>query len=148
MNRRSEQGFTIIELVVVISLLGLLAAFALPKFVDLTNEAETASFNGIRGSFNAAVKLIHAQWLAQGRPVGPLTLEDGTSVEISGGGWPTIDVANAPQDTATELFTLIMSDGLPGNWTSAEAAAAGAGTGTYTLGASNFVYDATNGSVT
>ena len=43
---RSQKGFTIIELVVVIVILGILAAVAFPKFQDLPGDAKTAVLNG------------------------------------------------------------------------------------------------------
>jgi len=49
-----QKGFTLIELVVVIVILGILAATALPKFVDLTGDAEQAAIKGVAGGLNSA----------------------------------------------------------------------------------------------
>lgn len=52
--RNTQQGFTLIELVVVIVILGILAATALPKFVDLSGEASQAAVDGVAGSISSA----------------------------------------------------------------------------------------------
>ncbi|MEE8339097.1 MAG: prepilin-type N-terminal cleavage/methylation domain-containing protein, partial [Xanthomonadales bacterium] len=54
---KAQKGFTLIELVVVITILGILAAFAFPRFAALEVEARKATINGLAGSVRAAATL-------------------------------------------------------------------------------------------
>ena len=74
MNKQS--GFTLIELVIVVVILGFLAVTAIPKFLDLTDQAKQANIEGMAGGFATAVSLVRAQWEAEGRP------KDATSQNI------------------------------------------------------------------
>lgn len=61
-----HKGFTLIELVVVIVILGLLAAVALPRFVNLTRDARIASLQGVAGGLRSAIALARAEYVVRG----------------------------------------------------------------------------------
>ena len=65
---KKQTGFTLIELVVVVVILGLLAVTAIPKYLDLTDQAQQANIEGMAGGFATAISLARAQWEAEGRP--------------------------------------------------------------------------------
>lgn len=82
---KKQSGFTLIELVVVMVILGILAAVALPKFFNMTGQARVAKMNGAVGAVQSSITLAHAKWLAAGAPT-----TAGTTIAFEGG---TLDVA-------------------------------------------------------
>lgn len=62
-----QKGFTLIELVVVVVLLGILAVNAIPKMLDLTDQAKQANIEGMAGGFATGISLARAQWEAEAR---------------------------------------------------------------------------------
>ena len=69
----SQAGFTIIELVVVILLLGILTATALPRFLDASDDAHGAVVTSTAGSFRSGIELFKAGWQAEGQPTTAVT---------------------------------------------------------------------------
>ena len=64
--RNRQSGFTIIELIVVIALLGILSAVALPRFINVTDEAHEAAVEGAGAGFATGLALLRAQVVANG----------------------------------------------------------------------------------
>ncbi len=105
--RKAQGGFTLIELVIIIVLLGLLAAVALPRYLDLSDEALTASCDGVFGAVlsQAAINVADPDIgdgigspgsIADAIPTlggGAVVTEEGTGVDIS------IDGTDCPDNT-------------------------------------------------
>jgi MSHA pilin protein MshA len=84
-NKRIQGGFTLIELVVVVTILGILAAFAIPRFTSLEGQARLAATQALAGSVRSGAALAHAVWLAQGDPASTTVTMEGQPITMAFG---------------------------------------------------------------
>lgn len=157
-SMQKQSGFTIIELVVVIILLGILAATALPRFMDVTDEAHDSVVLGVYGGMQTGMSLYHAQWVAEGQPAASVQLADFGNLRTTPEGYPygTVDNSATDDDVVNDadcsaIFTNVLQSGAPSISAVANAAGvAGAATDFTTHENSDdclFYYTAANSAV-
>jgi MSHA pilin protein MshB len=122
---KKERGFTLIELIIVIVILGILSVIAFPRFSNLQVDANAALVSGVGGAFRDAVGLAHLKWQID-NGVGPVDNLDlyGTganTMDMNTNGWPAqsyIPFEANPQLNNTNdcmsVFRAILSDDSPG----------------------------------
>ncbi len=95
----AQQGFTLIELIMVIVILGILSAFALPKFADFTTNAESASIQAALGAVKSGSAIAHAQWLANGDSTSTSVTLEGVAIAMVNG-YPDKDTLDTLVDAS------------------------------------------------
>ena len=67
-----SKGFSLFELIIVVVLLAVILSFAIPRYIDIKNQAHSANVDAVATSFMSAVGLVRGQWELNGRPKGLL----------------------------------------------------------------------------
>jgi len=103
MNHKSHAAFTLIELVIVIALLGILAAAAIPRMMTSYDSAHESAVTATGGALASAVILVRSQWISNGAPgaVDALAGYGLENIATSTEGWPTDSGQNAQSSHAT-----------------------------------------------
>ena len=123
---KQQSGFTLIELIVVIVILGILAATAMPKFSNLAVDARISKMEGVSASLKGATAMAHGQSLAeQLLGTSSVTLENGSQITMTAY-YPTGDASGIPaaidttgitNDSGTEALAAGYASAVPGSGT-------------------------------
>src|SRR5438105_2241712 len=116
---RDRRGFTMMDRAILIGILGILAPFAVPRYLNMTTDALDAARKGVAGGLNSAIQIVHSRWVAQGGApagcvppaCGTVTPDGGTAITMNNTGYPDIGTALTYKDAAS---CAVLVGSLPG----------------------------------
>jgi MSHA pilin protein MshA len=103
---KNNKGFTLIELIMVIVILGILAAVAIPRFLDLKSNATKSVAEGVTGALKGAIVMLHAQYILNNT-----SYDAGTILSQVDGGDVALGTSGA------NSFTALIDTGVTCTWT-------------------------------
>lgn len=108
-----QSGFTLIELVMIIVILGILAAAALPRFANLQSDSNVAVLQGMGGAIKSAASIVHSKALVKG------VQDQATArVDLDGDGVDEVEISYGyPSASRNDGISKIMGGGFSSDWT-------------------------------
>jgi MSHA pilin protein MshB len=84
---KNSRGLTLFELIIVISIIAILAALAVPAYINIAEDAAEAQFKMVMQSFKSSTNQMNAFWVVKGKPVS-ITVSSNIDINMTTAGWP------------------------------------------------------------